>query len=121
MKYQRFSPRQTLTLTWWKRPEFADYDGILCDGSIRSGKTVSMAVGFILWSMYSFNNESFAICGRTIESLRRNVIVHLPSWLEGLFKVTERRAENKLIISVGGHSNTYYLFGDQLWKVNREI
>lgn len=111
MKYQRFSPRQTLTLTWWKRPEFADYDGILCDGSIRSGKTVSMAVGFILWSMYSFNNESFAICGRTIESLRRNVIVHLPSWLEGLFKVTERRAENKLIISVGGHSNTYYLFG----------
>ena len=94
MKYQRFSPRQTLTLTWWKRPEFADYDGILCDGSIRSGKTVSMAVGFILWSMYSFNNESFAICGRTIESLRRNVIVHLPSWLEGLFKVTERRAEN---------------------------
>lgn len=40
-----------------------------------------------------------------------NVIVHLPSWLEGLFKVTERRAENKLIISVGGHSNTYYLFG----------
>ena len=69
MKYQRFSPRQALTLTWWKRPEFADYDGILCDGSIRSGKTVSMAVGFILWSMYSFNNESFAICGRTIESL----------------------------------------------------
>lgn len=111
MKYQRFSPRQTLTLTWWKRPEFADYDGILCDGSIRSGKTVSMAVGFILWSMYSFNNESFAICGRTIESLRRNVIVHFPSWLEGLFKVTERRAENKLIISVGGRSNTYYLFG----------
>ena len=98
MKYQRFSPRQTLTLTWWKRPEFADYDGILCDGSIRSGKTVSMAVGFILWSMYSFNNESFAICGRTIESLRRNVIVHLPSWLEGLFKVTERRAENKMCI-----------------------
>lgn len=39
------------------------------------------------------------------------MIVHLPSWLEGLFKVTERRAENKLIISVGGHSNTYYLFG----------
>ena len=111
MKYARFSPRQTLTLTWWKRPEFAEYDGILCDGSIRSGKTVSMAVGFILWSMYSFDNESFAICGRTIESLRRNVIVHLPSWLEGLFKVTERRAENKLIISVGGRSNTYYLFG----------
>lgn len=105
MKYRRFSPRQTLTLTWWKRPEFADYDGILCDGSIRSGKTVSMAVGFILWSMYSFNNESFAICGRTIESLRRNVIVHLPSWLEGLFKVTERRAENRVGVKLDGTNN----------------
>lgn len=70
-----------------------------------------MAVGFILWSMYSFNNENFAICGKTIESLRRNVIVHLPVWLEGLFTVTERRAENKVIVSVAGRSNTYYLFG----------
>lgn len=111
MKYKSFSPRQILTLTWWKRPDFAEYDGILCDGSIRSGKTVSMAVGFILWSMYAFNNENFAICGKTIESLRRNVIVHLPVWLEGLFTVTERRAENKVIVSVAGRSNTYYLFG----------
>lgn len=50
--------------------------------------------------------QVFAITSKSV-----NVIVHLPSWLEGLFKVTERRAENKLIISVGGHSNTYYLFG----------
>lgn len=111
MKFTRFSTRQKLTLTWWNRPEFKDYDGILCDGSIRSGKTVSMTIGFILWSMTRFNNQSFAICGRTIESLRRNVIVHIPTWLEGLFKVTERRADNKLIISVGKRRNTYYLFG----------
>ena len=111
MKYQNFSPRQTLTLTWWKRADFQDYDGIICDGSIRSGKTVSMGVGFILWSMATFNNESFAICGRTIESLRRNVIVHMPTWLEGIFQVVEKRAENKLIVSVGSRSNTYYLFG----------
>lgn len=111
MKFTKFSTRQKLTLTWWNRPEFKDYDGILCDGSIRSGKTVSMTIGFILWSMTAFNNQSFAICGRTIESLRRNVIVHTPTWLEGLFTVTERRADNKLIISVGKRSNTYYLFG----------
>ncbi len=88
-----------------------DRDGIICDGSIRSGKTVSMAVGFILWSMSTFNNQSFAICGRTIESLRRNVIVHMPTWLEGLVSVIERRSENKLIITIGGRVNTYYLFG----------
>lgn len=111
MRFKRFSTRQKLTLTWWNRPEFTDYDGILCDGSIRSGKTVSMTIGFILWSMTRFDKQSFAICGRTIESLRRNVIVHIPTWLEGLFMVTERRADNKLIISVGRRTNTYYLFG----------
>lgn len=111
MKYKSFSPRQLLTLTWWERTEFQNYDGIICDGSIRSGKTVSMGVGFILWSMTAFQDQSFAICGRTIESLRRNVIVHMPTWLEGLFEVTERRAENKLIVRVGKRVNTYYLFG----------
>lgn len=111
MKYKNFSKRQRLTLTWWKNPEFRQRDGIICDGSIRSGKTISMAVGFIIWSMTAFNNQSFVLCGRTIESLRRNVIVHIPTWLEGIFTVIERRSENKLIITYGGKTNTYYLFG----------
>lgn len=98
-------------LKWWKMTAHKNKDGIICDGSIRSGKTVSMAVGFILWSMSRFDNQSFAICGRTIEALRRNVIVHIPTWLEGLFDVTERRSENKLIVTAGGKTNTYYLFG----------
>ncbi len=98
-------------LKWWKMTAHKNKDGVICDGSIRSGKTVSMAVGFILWSMSCFDNQSFAICGRTIEALRRNVIVHIPTWLEGLFDVTERRSENKLIVTAGGKTNTYYLFG----------
>ena len=40
MIYQNFSKRQLLTLTWWNKPQFMDCDGIICDGSIRSGKTV---------------------------------------------------------------------------------
>lgn len=100
-----------MTLLWWKMEKYRNKDGLICDGSIRSGKTVSMTVGFILWSMTRFNNQSFVICGRTIEALRRNVIIHVPTWLEGLFTVTERRSENKMIITVGGRSNTYYLFG----------
>lgn len=70
-----------------------------------------MAVGFILWSMTRFSGESFAICGKTIESLRRNVITHLPVWLEGLFSVIEKRQENKLVVASGGRTNVYYLFG----------
>lgn len=100
-----------MTLLWWKTKHFRNKDGIICDGSIRSGKTVSMAIGFILWSMRTFDRQNFAICGRTIEALRRNVIVHIPTWLEGLFTVTERRAENKIVVTVGNRTNTYYLFG----------
>lgn len=111
MIYQNFSKRQNLTLTWWNRPKYKDYDGIICDGSIRSGKTVSMTDGFVMWSMSSFNGQNFAICGKTIESLRRNVITLMPQWLEGIFTITERRSENKLIISANGKTNYYYLFG----------
>ncbi|MBQ7670564.1 MAG: PBSX family phage terminase large subunit [Clostridia bacterium] len=111
MKYQSFSKRQNLTLTWWNRPKYKDYDGIICDGSIRSGKTVSMTDGFILWSMSNFNGQKFAICGKTIESLRRNVITLMPQWLEGIFTIVERRSENKLIISSGSVINEYYMFG----------
>lgn len=111
MEYQSFSKRQKLTLTWWNRPKFKDCDGIICDGSIRSGKTISMAVGFVLWSMSRFNGQSFAICGKTIESLRRNVITLMPQWLEGIFSINEHRSENKLIITNGETTNIYYMFG----------
>lgn len=111
MTFRSFSKRQKMALTWWNNDKYKGYDGIICDGSIRSGKTISMAIGFILWSMTRFNGQSFAVCGRTIESLRRNVTVHIPTWLEGLFTVTERRAENKLIVTAAGKTNTYYLFG----------
>lgn len=98
-------------MTWWNRPKYRDKDGIICDGSIRSGKTVSMADGFVLWSMATFDRQTFALCGKTIESLRRNVVTLMPQWLEGIFTITERRSENKLTISLGEKSNTYYLFG----------
>lgn len=111
MTYQRFSKRQLLALMWWARPRFKDRDAIICDGSVRSGKTLCMAVGFVLWSLSAFNGEKFAICGKTIESLRRNVIVNLPLWLEGLAQVTEHRSENKVTVTIDGRTNTYYLFG----------
>lgn len=112
MIYQRLSKRQNLAMTWWNRPRFRDRDALVCDGAIRSGKTVSMAVGFLMWSMTRFEGQTFAICGKTIESLRRNVILHLPDWLRGVLTVTERRSENKLTVTDGrGRSNSYYLFG----------
>ena len=111
MKFQRLSPRQNLAMTWWNRPGFERYDGIICDGSIRSGKTVAMTVGFVMWAMARFNDQNFAICGKTIESLRRNVTSNLPKWLAGVFSFKEHRTENKIVVSAAGRSNSFYLFG----------
>ena len=98
-------------MTWWNRPGFEGYDGIICDGSVRSGKTVAMTVGFIMWAMTRFNGCNFALCGKTIESLRRNVTKNLPVWLDGIFSFKEHRSENDIVISACGRKNTFYLFG----------
>ena len=111
MKYAVFSPRSLLTMTWWQTERYKDKDAIICDGSIRSSKTVSMSIGFILWSCSCFNGKTFAICGKTIESLRRNVITQLPTLFEGLCKITERKSENLMVVSLDGRVNKYYLFG----------
>ena len=112
MIYQKLSKRQRLAMLWWQQPRFKDRDAIICDGSIRSGKTVSMTVGFFLWSMATFDGQKFAICGKTIESLRRNVILNLRDWIPEDLQITERRAENKIIVSdCCGHENTYFMFG----------
>ena len=101
-----------LAMTWWNRPELKTFDGILCDGAVRSGKTVSMVVGFFLWSMASFTNQSFAICGKTVSSLRRNITKNLDPWLGDLFQIREVRSENKLVVrDRSGTENIYYLFG----------
>lgn len=111
MIYQRLSKRQKLAMLWWNQPKFKDRDALICDGSVRSGKTVSMTVGFILWSMSRFEEQKFAICGKTIGSLRRNIILNLRDWLPDDFEIVEKRSENKLIITTKGKSNYYFLFG----------
>ena len=114
MIYKKFSRRQLLAMTWWNRPGTRDRDAIICDGAVRSGKTVSMVDGFFLWSMANFSGKVFAICGKTVSSLHRNVVINLQSWLGGILKITEHRSENKLVVSDGqGRENIYYLFGGQ--------
>lgn len=101
-------------MTWWNRPGTKRFDGIICDGAVRSGKTVCMADGFLLWSMASFHGHVFGICGKTIASLRRNVIGNLHQWMGDILEIREFRSENKLVISNRkGNTNTYYLFGGQ--------
>ncbi len=102
-----------LALTWWNRPKFRDYDAIICDGAVRSGKTYCLVGGFFLWSMATFDRQVFGICGKSVSAIRRNIILQLPGWLGRQFAITEHRGENKLTVRLGEKENTYYLFGGQ--------
>ena len=113
MQYKKLSDKQLTVITWWNRPGLQNHDAIICDGAVRSGKTVCMADGFFLWSMLRFDRAAFAICGRSIGSLQRNIIHNLPQWLGASFSIRHNRAQNSLTVTAGGHRNTYYLFGGQ--------
>ena len=101
-------------MSWWNRPGLERYDGLICDGAVRSGKTVCMVNGFFLWSMARFSGQSFALCGKTVASLRRNVVAKLQQWLGGILRIREYPSQSKLVVSNGmGNQNTYYLFGGE--------
>ena len=100
-------------LCWWM-PEspYRRYDAIICDGAVRSGKTLCMSVSFVAWAFSAFSDSSFALCGKTIASLRRNVItVILPVLRELGFECNEKLSRNLIEISYGGATNRFWLFG----------
>jgi len=111
MIYTELSPKQLKAMLWWALEDTKNYDAIVCDGSVRSGKTMSMTVGFVLWSMKNFNGENFAFCGKTIDSLKRNVITPMQKWLEGIAKIKFNLSKNYADITMCGHQNRCYMFG----------
>lgn len=112
-RFTNFSLKQKMVLEWWTpNSPYKGKDGIICDGSIRAGKTTAMAFSFVMWAMDTFDEENFALCGKTINSLRRNVLKQLKRILLSRgYKVSERRAENYLTIQLGDVTNDFYLFG----------
>lgn len=111
--FQPFSQKQRKVLNWWcEGSPVRDYDGIIADGAIRSGKTVSMSLSFVLWAMSSFSGQNFAMCGKTIGSFRRNVLFWLKLMLKSRgYAVTDHRADNLVVISRGDAENYFYIFG----------
>lgn len=112
-RWRPISRKQRKILEWWcNGSPYKDYDGIIADGAIRSGKTVSMGFSFVVWAMETFDDEMFGMCGKTISALRRNVIITLKKQLRSRgYAVEEKRAENYLEITHRGKKNTFYLFG----------
>lgn len=113
IRFKEFSKRQMQALTWWcKDSPYSEYNGIIADGSIRAGKTVSMAISFVLWAMASYDRQNFAMCGKTVGSFRRNVW----NWLRPVlhargYEIQEFRTSNTIIVNNGRVTNYFYIFG----------
>lgn len=100
-------------MSWWgpKNPD-RRYDAIICDGAVRSGKTLCMGLSFVCWAMCQFQDQQFAFCGKSVVSLRRNLMQELLPMLGELgFRCGERRRENLLVVRRGGRENRFYLMG----------
>ncbi len=113
IRFESFSKKQMQLLTWWcSNSPYHDYNGIIADGSIRAGKTVAMAVSFIIWAMDGYDGQNFAMCGKTVGSFRRNVWTWLkPVLLVRGYKVEESRTENLIVVARGERINYFYVFG----------
>lgn len=45
-----FSKKQLELMSWWcPQSSLSGCDGIICDGAVRSGKTLCMALSFFSW------------------------------------------------------------------------
>lgn len=113
MEFKTFSKKQLCALTWWcENSPHKDCDAIICDGAVRSGKTLCMSISFILWSLSAYNGSDFAICGKTVRGVRRNVVSPLLGTLRELgLNVHEKLSANLVEIEYGRVRNRYYLFG----------
>ena len=99
MSYVPFSQKQRRAMTWWM-PKSADcrFEAIVCDGAVRSGKTMAMGLGFFLWAQTSFTGRRFALCGKTIGALRRNVLSELLPRLKELGAEIQERIWTPLVM-----------------------
>lgn len=109
--FQPYSKRQQQLVSWWTDTSpYRDYDVVLADGAIRSGKTVADIDGFLTWSLCRFQGEAFILAAKSMGALKRNVLRPMFQILtaEGLpYRYVSTGADARLEIG----ENTYYLFG----------
>lgn len=92
---------------------YTKYDAIICDGAIRSGKTVFMTLTFIDDAMERYNGQRFGICGKTVDSAVKNIIApYLElSYAKKKYRLQWRRSDKILVVSRGAKKNVFEVFG----------
>lgn len=92
---------------------YSDFDALICDGAVRSGKTSIMSLSFFLWGMGNFDKCAFAFCGKSVRAVERNIIMPLLNiqYLKQEFDVRYNRSEHAIIAKRGDKENRFYCFG----------
>ena len=92
---------------------YTNFDCIICDGAIRSGKTSFMMLAFVDDAMRRYNGQRFAICGKTVDSTVKNIVVPYlgVNWAQDKYTLSWRRADKVLLVSDGEHQNIFEVFG----------
>ena len=92
---------------------YSDYDALICDGAVRSGKTSIMTVAFVDWAMRRFSGQRFGVCGRTVDSCTKNIILPYLAmrYAQDRYSLTWRRADKTLEVRRGAVCNVFEVFG----------
>jgi PBSX family phage terminase large subunit len=103
------SPQQKKILAF----PYSKYDAIICHGAVRSGKTSIMMWAFVRWAMENFSGQRFGICGKTVDSCSKNIIVPFTAMTLAKEKYTMRwrRSEKILEVRRGTTTNWFEVFG----------
>ena len=107
MEIKEFSKKQAEILKF----AYSEDETIICDGAVRSGKTIVMSLSFAIWAMSNFNMTNFAICGKTVSNAERNILRPFQQ-IEGLpFSLNYKVSTRMLTVKCGKKENYFYLFG----------
>lgn len=92
---------------------YSDYDVLICDGAVRSGKTSIMMWAFVKWAMDNFNGQRFGICGKTVDSASKNIVVPFTSMslAKERYILRWRRSDKILEVRRGSVTNLFEVFG----------
>lgn len=103
------SPKQLEVLKF----TYSDKDAIICDGSVRSGKSSVISIAFILWAMNNFKNKNFIIGSQSVTACERNIIKPLleVDYLHTNFEMKYSISNRCLILTRGKRVNYFYVFG----------
>lgn len=111
MIISKLSPKQKKVFRWCYKP---DNYALICDGSVRSGKTVAMSCSYILWAMKCFDGMNFGICGNTVQAVERNIISVITQMNDLRYYFSMKYiggGKHRLTVTGGGKENYFYVFG----------